>query len=80
MMTRFAIAHEETLVAPIAPEKLDAYGEWLTKKQCATVLQVSVRQVQRWIAERQLRASRLSHKILRIRKQDLVRFTERQAG
>ena len=49
----------------------------LTKRQVAELLQVSPRQVQRWIADRKLRASRLSHKVLVIRREDVRRFLER---
>ena len=54
-------------------EDLDSF----TKQQVAALVQVSPRQVQRWIAERKLRASRLSHKVVRIRRKDLERFLER---
>jgi excisionase family DNA binding protein len=54
-------------------------GDWLTKQQVADILQVSAKQVQRWIAEGKLPASRPSPKVLRIRKRDLDRFLERHA-
>jgi excisionase family DNA binding protein len=52
-------------------------GDMLTKQQAAEMLGVSPRQIQRWIADRKLVASRPSHKILRIRRQELERFMER---
>lgn len=52
----------------------------LTKKQAAELLQVSPRQIQRWIADRKLRASRLSHKVLRIRRDDIEQFLKRNTA
>lgn len=55
----------------------ELFSDSLTKQQAAELLQVSPRQVQRWIADRKLRASRLSHKVLRIRREDIEQFLER---
>lgn len=49
----------------------------MTKQQVAEILTVSPKQVQRWIADKHLQATRLGHKTLRIRRQDLERFLER---
>jgi len=49
----------------------------LTKKEVAEMLQVSKRQVERLIATRKLVASRLSHKIVRIRKEEVDRYLRR---
>lgn len=51
--------------------------EILTKKEAAEVLQVSERQLERFIAERKLQVSRPSHKIVRITKDQIERFLKR---
>lgn len=53
--------------------------EILTKRQAADLLGVSPRQIQRWIADRKLKASRPSHKVVLILRRDLDRFIERSA-
>lgn len=55
-------------------------GDSLTKQQAAELLQVSPKQIQRYIADRKLRASRLSHKVLRIRREDIERFLQRSTA
>lgn len=52
----------------------------MDKQTVAQILGVSKRQVQRWIADKKLRASRLGHKTLRIRREDLQRFMERSTA
>jgi excisionase family DNA binding protein len=54
--------------------------EIMTKHEVAALLNVSPRQVQRLIAERKLRASRLSHKVLRIKRSDLERYIDRNSN
>lgn len=51
--------------------------EILTKQDIAKLLAVSPRQVQRWISARKLKASRLGHRTVRIRRRDFERFMER---
>lgn len=51
----------------------------LTKAQAAELLQVSERQVQRLIADKKLRASRVSHKVLRIQREDVLKMLQRAA-
>jgi excisionase family DNA binding protein len=51
--------------------------ELLSKRDVAEFLQVSTRQVQRWIAQRKIRALRLGHKTVRIRREDLDRYLTR---
>lgn len=66
-----AMAKHETSPRPPSP------NDWLTKEQTAEILQISERQVQRWIADGRLQASRPSHKVLRIRRQSVDRLLNR---
>ena len=51
-------------------------AKYLTKKQAAEMLQVSQRQVQKWIAEGSLKSHRLGHRTLRIEAADLQSFVK----
>lgn len=51
--------------------------EVMTKHDVAAFLSVSPKQVQTWIADKKLRATRLGHKTLRIQRKEVVRFLER---
>jgi len=52
---------------------------WLSPKDIAEELRVSVSTVQRWIRQGRLRAYRLSYRGYRVRREDLDDFLERHA-
>jgi excisionase family DNA binding protein len=49
----------------------------LKKQQVAAMLQVSERQVDRYVAEKKLPVSRLGHKTVRFKIEDVERFLKR---
>ncbi len=61
----------------------DTFGgttDVLTKAEAAEILGVSERQIQRYISDRKIRASRLSHKVVRIRREEIERFMKRSTA
>ncbi|HEY6364587.1 MAG TPA: helix-turn-helix domain-containing protein [Candidatus Binatia bacterium] len=70
---------ESTMVIAEGTSLPRSVDDWLTKEQTAELLQISTRQVQRYIADGRLAASRLSHKVLRIRRQSVERLLNRSA-
>ena len=58
----------------MSKEKLD---NLFTPKQAAEKLQLSVRQMYRYIEQGKLRTIKLSHKVLRIAEKDLIDFIKK---
>lgn len=52
--------------------------QFLTTNEIAKILRVHQRTVQRWLSSNQLKATKVGPKVLRVRRQDLDKFLERQ--